>query len=208
MTWAWPGGSPLGRDTRLYCLAWAWPSSPRTMQLSGGAKPLPHSNWYHPLPGSQPGWDTQLPPQTPSCSPPTSAGSGMGRDQPDWAASTRPQHFPHQLPNWFCLPGASGSIWGSWPPWFPVTGNPKGGCPPSANAIIYSPSATHLQRSPLPLHLKHKSAVNPQPPHPTPVFLSPASDRLGGGTMVVGFCIRICCLEHKRLYLLLDLPGD
>lgn len=64
--------------------AWTWLSSPRMMQSGGGARPLPHSNRYHPSPapalGGVPG------PPLP-CSPPTSAGPGAGRDQPDWAST-------------------------------------------------------------------------------------------------------------------------
>lgn len=46
----------LGWEHHSQYPAQAWPSSPRTGQRGGGAEPLPHSNWYHPLPGSQPGW--------------------------------------------------------------------------------------------------------------------------------------------------------
>lgn len=57
---AWPGVSLSGRRGGHHGLD---PCPPRTIRSGGGvgAGPLPHSNWYHPLPGSQPGWGPQHP---------------------------------------------------------------------------------------------------------------------------------------------------
>lgn len=74
-------------------------------------------------------------------------------------------------------------------PGFLMQGIQKWGYPPLANAIIPSPSTAPLQRSPLPPHLKHKSAVNPQPPQPS---VSPSAQPLTDGArekMAVGFYI-------------------
>lgn len=93
---------------------------------------------------------------------------------------------PAPVPNTFhisCQTGSSVSL-GPWVlfggpglPGFLIQGILKRGYPPSANAIIPSPSTAPLQRNPLPPHLKHKSAVNPQPPQPT---VSPSAQALTG----------------------------
>lgn len=155
------GGSPQweghhGLDPSI----WRGPllSSPWTMQSGGGARPLPHSNWYHPSPA--PALAGVPGPPLP-CSPPTSAGSGTGgwgRGQPDWAATPAPNTFRIS-----CQTGLS-SPWGLFGgrdlPSFLLQGMQKGGIPPSANAIMPSPPCPTQRGAPspwslLPPHWKH-----------------------------------------------------
>ena len=182
------------------CPARAQLSSLKMMRSGSGARPLPPSNRYHPLNSSQPGWGPQPPTPAPPCSPPTSAGSGAGRDQPDWAATPAPSTFRLS-----CQTGPSISL-GPWVlfggrdlPSFLTQGMQKGGVPPSANAIIPSPCVASVPPeepplwSLLPLHLKHKSAVKPSdalPLLPRPVSPSAQPRTEGaGGMMAVGFRI-------------------
>lgn len=78
-----------------------------------GPGPLPRSNRYRPLPGSQ----SVRGPRPPCALFPTYLSRvrhGEGRDQPNWAATPASTTFHHQLPNWSLrLPGALGSAWGS-----------------------------------------------------------------------------------------------
>lgn len=134
-------------------------SSPRTMQSGGGAGPPPHSDWYHPSPAPT---LAGVPGPPLPCSPPTSAGSGAGgggRDQPDWAATPPPTLSASAAKLVSHLPGACLGV---------VTSLVsccrecrRGAFPPSANAIMPSPTPCPTQRgvpspwSLLPLHLKH-----------------------------------------------------
>ena len=128
MTWLRLVGAPYGRDTVAWTPAsgldlaqqpeddaeWRWGQAPAPLQS------------VPPLPSSRPGWG----PRSPLALFPTYLSrAGRGEGPARLGVHPRPQHFPHQLPNWsLCLPGAC--FGGRDLPSFLLQGMQKGGIPP------------------------------------------------------------------------------